>query len=57
MFRLKTKREVISLFQELSEAILQKKMDYTPASVKLAQRIRQAIANNNKKQKGIAVLL
>jgi len=57
MFRLKTKREVISLFQELSDNILTRKMDFTPASVKLAQRIRQAIANNNKKQKGIAILL
>ena len=42
MYRLTHKKEVLNLFQSLADEIIQKQMDYTPASRKLAWKIGRA---------------
>ena len=57
MFKLKRKVEVTTELKEWYDGIIQRRMDYTPASYKLARRIKQMIANTKKKQSGMLTLL
>jgi hypothetical protein len=57
MFKLKRKVEVTTELKEWYDGIIQRRMDYTPASYKLARSIKQMIANTKKKQSGMLTLL